>query len=188
MSTGGGWQDQIGGLFPEIKIIISIPGIIQNLEIKELKLDKHTIDNLNERLVLISTGQRRLARNLLRSVLSKYLSNNEDSLYALNEIQNLAHKMKNALEIGDITLFGQLLDSHWLLSKTIDNGSSNELIEQIFNSVDDLICGRMVVGAGGGGFLQVVLKKSVKKEKLIKRIKDAFSNSNIKVYNCKLFK
>lgn len=187
MSTGGGWQDQIGGLYPGIKMITSNPGMIQNLNVEDLKLDTATIRELNDRLVLISTGQRRLARNLLRSVLSRYLSNNEDSLYALNKIQDVAKEMKEALEVGDITHLGELLDSHWQLSKTIDGGSSNELIEQIFNSIDDLICGRMVVGAGGGGFLQVILKKGIKKEELINRIDKSFSDTNVKAYCCKLF-
>ena len=41
-----------------------------------------------------------------------------------------------------------------------------------FDSVDDLICGRMVVGAGGGGFLQVVLKENVNIADVILNIKE----------------
>ena len=187
MSTGGGWQDQVGGLYPGIKLITSKPGVTQELKVERLQLSEETIEKLNDRLVLISTGQRRLARNLLRSVISNYLTNNGDTLYALNRIQFIAQKMKEALEIGDITLFGKLLDDHWVMSKTIDKGSTNALIEQIFSQIDDLICGRMVVGAGGGGFLQVVLKKNTPSQLIEKRINECFRESSVCIYKVVIF-
>ena len=58
----------------------------------------------------------------------------------------------------------KLLDYHWELSKKIDAGSSNTLIEQIFSSIEELVDGKLVCGAGGGGFLQVILKKGVTRQ------------------------
>ena len=182
MSTGGGWQDQVGGLYPGLKLIKSKPGVVQQLNIENISLKEKTINELNDRLVLISTGQRRLARNLLRSVLSNYLSNNPDTLFAMNRISALAEEMKKALLNDDIDLFGQLMNKHWEMSKKIDSGSTNELIEQIFESISDLICGQMVVGAGGGGFLQVVLKQGVVKEQLKQRIEKVFKDTKVSVY------
>lgn len=40
--------------------------------------------------IITHTGQRRLARNLLRDVVCKYLGNDPDCLYALNEGQRQA--------------------------------------------------------------------------------------------------
>ena len=50
----------------------------------------------------------------------------------------------------------------------VDAGSTNSLIEQILMSIEDMIDARMVCGAGGGGFLQVILKKGVSKKKSMK--------------------
>lgn len=63
------------------------------------------------------------------------------------------------LERGNIDAFADLLNEHCKLSKMIDSGSTNTLIDQIFDSCDDLLAGKMICGAGGGGFLQVVLRK-----------------------------
>ncbi|MFR3251778.1 MAG: hypothetical protein ACLTQL_12335 [Eisenbergiella sp.] len=52
----------------------------------------------------------------------------------------------------------------------MDAGSSNTLIEQIFDSVEEFIDGRLVCGAGGGGFLQVILKKGVTKKQVAERL------------------
>ena len=82
--------------------------------------------------------------------------------------------------------FAALLTRHWELSKMIDAGSTNTLIDQIFDSVEDLVAGKMVCGAGGGGFLQVVLRRGVTKEMLQSRLKSVFSDTDINVWDCTL--
>lgn len=186
MSTGGGWQDQIGGLTPGIKYIMSKPGIQQKLKVETLQFSPQVHEELNERFCLIYTGQRRLARNLLRDVVGRYIGNHPDSLYALNEIQKLAALMRFELEREHVDEFAKLLNQHWELSKMIDSGSSNTLIEQIFDSVADLIDGKMICGAGGGGFLQVILKKGVSKTQLQERLKSIFHDSSIDMWECRL--
>ena len=68
----------------------------------------------------------------------------------------------------------------------LDAGSTNPLIDQIFDSIEDLVCGKMICGAGGGGFLQVVLRKDVEKEKLQERLKSVFVNTASSVWDCEL--
>ncbi len=186
MSTGGGWQDQVGGVINGIKLITSEPGINQKISVRKIELTDNAKAELNERFCLIYTGQRRLARNLLRDVVGNYVGNNSESLYAHSEIKNVADKMCTALESGSIDKFAELLNVHWELSKKIDSGTSNTLIEQIFIVIEDLIDGRFVSGAGGGGFLQVILKKNVTKEDVHKRLKSVFQDFPVDVWNCEI--
>ena len=159
MSTGGGWQDQVGGVTPGIKFITSFPGIDQKIKVEKVEISEETKKELNDRFCLIYTGQRRLARNLLRDVVGRYVDNEPDSLVAHKEIQKSAALMRFALERGNVDEFAKLLDDHWKLSQMIDSGSTNTLFDQIFMVIDDLIDARLCCGAGGGGFLQVILKK-----------------------------
>lgn len=186
MSTGGGWQDQVGGMTPGVKYITSVPGVAQSLKVSHIDLSDATKAELNERFVLIYTGQRRLARNLLRDVIGRYVGNEPDSLFALNEIQRVAALMRFELERGNVDAFAKLLDYHWTLSQKVDQGSSNTLIHQIFSSIDDLIDGRLVCGAGGGGFLQVILKKGVSREDVHDRLKSVFFDGPVDVWNFEL--
>ena len=64
----------------------------------------------------------------------------------------------------------------------VDAGSTNTLIDQIFLSIDDLIDARMVCGAGGGGFLQVILKKGVTKKDVHDRLKEVFQDFAVDVW------
>ena len=186
MSTGGGWQDQVGGVTPGLKYITSMPGIDQQLKVTHVEIPEAAKKELDERFVLIYTGQRRLARNLLRDVIGRYVGNEPDSLYALEEIQKTAALMRFELERGNVDGFAKLLDYHWALSKKIDAGSSNTLIEQIFSSIESMIDGKLVCGAGGGGFLQVILKKGVTRQDVENRLSSVFMDSLVGVAECRL--
>ena len=182
MSTGGGWQDQVGGLTGGIKYITSRPGMKQKLKVEYLDLDEDTKAELQERFALIYTGQRRLARNLLRDVVGNYIGGKKESKEALEEMKHLAVMMRYELEQGDVDAFSRLLNEHWEVSKKLDAGSTNTCIDQIFASCEDLIDGKFISGAGGGGFLQVILKKGVSKEMLRARLLDVYQDSGVDVW------
>lgn len=186
MSTGGGWQDQVGGVTDGIKYITSMPGLDQKVRVEHVAISNRTLKELNDRFCLVYTGQRRLARNLLRDVVGRYIGNEPDTVYALNEIQRIAALMRFELARGNMDAFAKLMDDHWEMSKRIDKGSANTLIDQIFDSVDDLIDGRMICGAGGGGFLQMILKRGVQRETVQNRLKSIFSDTDINVWDCTL--
>ena len=187
MSTGGGWQDQMGGLLGGVKILTSKVGITQNVEWEPLELSDDTIAELNERFCLIYTGQRRLARNLLREVMGRYIGANPESLEVLRSIQNMAWQMKRELENGNVDAFARSLSQHWELSKRLDGGCTNTCIDQIFLACEDMIDGKMICGAGGGGFLQVILKKGITHEDLRERLSNVFADSGVDVWNCSLY-
>lgn len=183
MSTGGGWQDQVGGVAEGVKFVTAKAGIEQKIVVEPVVISEQTKRELNERFVLIYTGQRRLARNLLRDVVGRYVGNEQGSADALHEIQEVAASMRAELENGNVDGFARLLDRHWELSKKIDKGSTNTLIDYIFASIEELIDGRLVCGAGGGGFLQAVLKKGVSKEAVRERLKTVFEDNGVDVWD-----
>ena len=186
MSTGGGWQDQVGGLTEGIKLISTKPGIAQNLVVEKIEMSEEGKKELKERFALIYTGQRRLARNLLRDVVGGYIGSRPESLKALKEMKAVAVLMRFALEQGDIDEFAELLNQHWELSCMLDAGTTNTCIDQILLVCEDLVDGKFISGAGGGGFIQVILKKGVTKEQLHERLHGVFQDSGVDVWDCEL--
>lgn len=183
MSTGGGWQDQVGGLTNGVKFITTKPGLHQEIKVSEVKIPEEAMKELQERFTVVYTGQRRLARNLLRDVVGGYIGARKESIDALEKMKSVAALMRFYLESGDIDKFSELLNQHWELSKQLDAGSTNTCIEQIFMACEDLIDARFICGAGGGGFLMVMLKKGVTKEDLKQRLSAIFQDSGVTVWD-----
>ena len=186
MSTGGGWQDQVGGLTPGIKYFSSRPGQYQKIDIEHLNLSPAIFEELNARFCLIFSGQRRLARNVLREEMNQCIAHDPVALDTILKIQESCAVMRFYLLRGDITAFAHHITRQFELVKTLDKGASNTYIEYIFQSCRDLLDGWSVCGAGGGGFLQVILRKGVDKQHLAKRIQETFIDCGVEVWDCTL--
>ena len=68
MTTGGGWQDQIGGVVGGVKHIQTEPGFFQVPRISWTGLGAGPGMDLSERYLLYYTGYRRMAKNILRNI------------------------------------------------------------------------------------------------------------------------
>lgn len=187
MSTGGGWQDQAGGIVPGIKLLTSKPGARQVLHVEPVQIGEETKEELNRRFAVIYTGQRRLARNLLREVVGNYIGGRKESVEALAQMKQTAMEMKQALELGDVDRLAELFNRHWELSLKLDAGATNLCIDQIFLTIDDLIDGKFIAGAGGGGFLQVIMKKGISAGQLNERLEEVFQGTGAAVWNSELY-
>ncbi len=156
MTTGGGWQDQAGGLTGGVKLVTSRPGLPQQLRLAPLSPAAQ--DALRRRLLLVYTGQQRLAKNLLRAVMGRWMARDPEMVWILGEIGRLAVAMRDALEAGDVDGFGALLSEHWQLNKRMDPGCTNPFIDDLFTFLQPYISGGKLAGAGGGGFAIVVAR------------------------------
>lgn len=187
VSTGGGWQDQIGGLTPGIKLITTEPGNNQKYQIDYLSFNKN-VEELEERMVLVYTGQRRIAKNLLRKIMNQYITNDKKSVNVLSEIRKIAAEMKEELETGNVDNFGNMLYNHFNLVMKMDAGITNVCINHIIKTCEDMISGVTIAGAGGGGFLFMILKKGIDKKQLEDKLYDIYKDNGVKVYDCKFVK
>jgi fucokinase len=153
MTTGGGWQDQAGGIFPGAKLISSGPGLIQKIRVQPVAWSAERQQEFVERTVLYYTGIQRMAKNLLRQVVSSYLARETATVQVLHSIKTLASEMAHAMTEGDWAYLGQLLDRHWKLNQLLDPHTTNAPLSALVEEVRPYILGAKLAGAGGGGFL-----------------------------------
>lgn len=66
LTTGGGWQDQVGGLVPGVKIGFSKAQLPVFIDYRNIPLSPQLAKDFNDRFILVYTGKTRLARNLLQ--------------------------------------------------------------------------------------------------------------------------
>jgi fucokinase len=159
MTTGGGWQDQAGGIYPGIKLVTSGPGCPQRLRVQPIRLTPEREAEFHELLVLYYTGIRRIARGLLRQVVGSYLARETAAIQVLHSIKTLALEMGYAVEEGDWDYLGRLLDRHWELNQVLDPHTTNAPINALLETVRPYVRGAKLAGAGGGGFL-ILLARS----------------------------
>lgn len=158
LTTGGGWQDQIGGVEKGVKTIVAEPGLIPDPKIQFLPsdvLDPRTNGGLT---LLYYTGLRRLAKDILAEVVGRYLSRDRAALDTLRQIHHFPSNMAEAMSAKNLPEFGELLGSAWELKKNIDPNSTTEDIELILERVQSHIYGATLLGAGAGGFLLMVCR------------------------------
>lgn len=171
MHTGGGWQDQVGGLLPGVKLIVSRPGEEQKLRVKTLS-DEETAalsDFFDERALLYFTGQKRMARNVLRGVLNFYKQNPEGIAEAIvDRLKRDAAKVFDAIKARDWETLCATLNGYWLSKKALDPGSTNPEIESIIARIAPWTSAVTLCGAGGGGFMLIIADSKASKTKLKK--------------------
>jgi galactokinase/mevalonate kinase-like predicted kinase len=108
--------------------------------------------------LLYYTGLRRLAKNILRTVVGNYLDRDAAAMDTLRELHAYPPKMSEAMAAKDMRRFGELIDLAWRLNKRIDPDSTTPVIEGILGRIGKHIWGAKLLGAGGGGFLLIVAK------------------------------
>ncbi|MCP4453032.1 MAG: hypothetical protein GY809_16340 [Planctomycetes bacterium] len=158
LTTGGGWQDQIGGAVGGVKIVTAEPGLVPSPTIHYLPTDLLN-PTLNQGCTLLYyTGITRLAKNILAQVVGRYFSRDRQSLATLDRIGQVAHQIADTLSRKDLQGFGRLVGTAWELNKQLDPNSTNPEVDTLFERVSPFIHGAKLLGAGGGGFMLMVCK------------------------------
>ena len=169
MATGGGWQDQIGGLVPGAHLISTTPGKGQNprMSCVSPKSEAAFAKFLKERALLYFTGRKRMARNILRGVIGFFEENPDDIARSIvRRLKSDAERAFRAVESCDWDSFCSAVNDYWLSKKALDPGSTNPLVELIIARMAPWISAVSLCGAGGGGFMFVVARSKDAKAKI----------------------
>ncbi len=158
MTTGGGWQDQAGGIFPGAKLLITGPGLRQHVRVQPVQWTEARKAEFCQHLVLYNTGIQRMAKDLLRQVVSRYLARENATIQVLHSIKTLAVEMSYAMAEGDWKHFGELMARHWQLNQVLDPNTTNAPINAILDRARPYVHGAKLAGAGGGGFLMLLAR------------------------------
>ena len=169
MATGGGWQDQIGGLVPGAHLVVTTPGKSQNPRMSSVspRAEAAFSKFLRDRALLYFTGRKRMARNILRGVIGFFEENPDDIARSIvRRLKSDAERAFKAVESCDWDSFCSAVNDYWLSKKALDPGSTNPLVELIIARMAPWISAVSLCGAGGGGFMFVVARSKDAKAKI----------------------
>lgn len=153
LTTGGGWQDQVGGVLEGTKLITAEAGLVPDPFVQYVPDDLLDPRVNGGTTLLYYTGLRRLAKNILHEVVGRYLDRDRAAMETLRRLRAFPPLMAEALARRDAEAFGGLLDYAWRLNVDLDPHHTNAEIEALRARVARRVWGAKLLGAGGGGFL-----------------------------------
>lgn len=158
LTTGGGWQDQFGGVLPGIKLLETVSGFEQSPVTRWLPDTIFTAPEYKECHLLYYTGLTRTAKNILSEIVRGMFLNSTEHLRLLGKMKQHALTMFDAIQRNDFEAYGQLVRATWQQNQRLDVGTNPPAVQQICALIDDLCLGYKLPGAGGGGYLYMVAK------------------------------
>jgi len=122
-----------------------------SVDVEPVPCRKHTLDELERRALLLYTGRRRDADEIL----TRQSNGTNDRMPILRQMRDLAEAMRQALTgDGHLEEFCRIMRQGWELKRSLGFGISNSDVDGWYATAMRVgaECGKLL-GAGGGGFL-----------------------------------
>lgn len=158
LGSGGGWQDQYGGLLRGAKLIQTRPGIQQTASVRWLPSDFFTSPELLGRSMLYYTGITRVAHDVLGEIVRGMFLNDPACLSILNRIGENSLECFDAVQRSDVESFSISVARSWELNQLLDEGTNPPEIAGLLERVEPYLSSCKLSGAGGGGFLYMIAR------------------------------
>ena len=126
------------------------------VHVRPANVSTNVADDLQRNMMIFFTGVTRNSDAILIEQSSKTETKDPTVTESMHAIKEIGQKSLKALESGNLTEFGILMDEHWQHKKKISTKMSNPQFDDLYDSVKNLgALGAKISGAGGGGFFTV---------------------------------
>ncbi len=188
LTTGGGWQDQFGGVLGGVKLLQTQRGFDQNPLVRWLPDSIYTQPEYQQCHLLYYTGITRTAKTILAEIVRRMFLNHGGELRQLRMMKAHAIDMYEAIQRQDFQQMGLLIRKTWQQNQQIDSGTNPESVQRVTSLIDDLCLGYKLPGAGGGGYLYMVAKDPEAAARIKQIINQAQPNPNARFVDMTLSK
>ncbi|CAB3405226.1 unnamed protein product [Caenorhabditis bovis] len=151
MTTGGGWQDQVGALYPGLKIATVRDN---RIHVEHLPLNADFCHEIHKRLMIIYTGKPRLAKNMLQEVIRNWYKGGQ-TRESITNLRDEMHSFKEKLSRGFMPI--EEIRNYYLTKKLLTSGCEPGHVRCLIKYISRYCETCWMAGAGGGGFLYVWL-------------------------------
>nr|MDE5744210.1 bifunctional fucokinase/L-fucose-1-P-guanylyltransferase [Paramuribaculum sp.] len=158
LTTGGGWQDQYGGVLGGVKLLQTEEGYEQRPLVSWLPDRLFNSPEYSGCHLLYYTGLTRTAKNILSEIVRGMFLNSGERLELLDEMKGHALQMADAIQRNNFGVYGKMVSRTWSQNKLLDSGTEPPAVAEIINRIKDYTLGYKLPGAGGGGYLYMVAK------------------------------
>jgi D-glycero-alpha-D-manno-heptose-7-phosphate kinase len=125
--------------------------------VEQIPLTADTIAALEERCLLVYTGESRISGTTISAVLDAYRDRVPRIVGALDRMKALARQMRDALAVGDLEALSACVDEHWAHQRALHAGITTARIDAIAQAARGAgASGLKALGASGGGCVIVL--------------------------------
>lgn len=163
LCLSGGKQDQYAAAFGGFNYMEFLPNDM--VIVNPLKVKQWIVDELESNMLLYFTGKSRSSAAIIDQQKRNTEKGNEQAIKAMHRIKQSAKDMKLALLKGDMREFARILGQGWEDKKKMADAITNPVIQEVFDTA--IAAGALtgkVSGAGGGGFVMLMVEPTRKKE------------------------
>ena len=158
LTTGGGWQDQFGGILSGVKLLQTGRGFDQSPKVRWLPNDLWIQPEYRACHLLYYTGITRTAKSILAEIVRRMFLNHSGEILQLREMKEHTMEMYEAIQQNDFQRMGLLVRKTWAQNQALDYGTNPQAVSKLTDLIDDLCLGYKLPGAGGGGYLYMIAK------------------------------
>ena len=186
LTTGGGWQDQFGGVLGGVKLLQTGRGFEQNPSVRWLPNDLWTQPEFRSCHLLYYTGITRTAKQILSEIVRRMFLNDNAELRLLREMKEHTMEMYEAIQQNDFQRMGLMMRKTWLQNQNLDSGTNPPAVAALTAFIDDLCLGYKLPGAGGGGYLYMIAKDPEAAARIKQILSDHRQNRNARFVDLSL--
>jgi fucokinase len=191
LTTGGGWQDQIGGGAAGLKYIETAPGLVPEYRIEEIQLSSDHVRFFNDKLLVVYTGRTRMAKAILTNVVENWYLRKKQTVQSLAEISHRATEMHamwqefarrpphECEQLFD--RLGEALQRFRFLNISLEKSVTNPHLEELFATVAPFVSGSQIIGAGSGGFVLGFLRTGVTKAQVNQKLQEKHAADGVEI-------
>jgi galactokinase/mevalonate kinase-like predicted kinase len=158
LTSGGGWQDQAGGIYHGVKLVETPPGLLQRPTVKWLPERLFGPVVANRVALLYYTGITRVAKTILQEIVRGMFLNSAPHLDKLAAIGANAQSAYQAIQRGSYEDLCGVIRRSWHLNQALDAGTNPPEVQRILDRVQDFTSASKLLGAGGGGYMLLLAK------------------------------
>lgn len=186
LTTGGGWQDQFGGLLAGVKLLETERGFHQQPVVRWLPNGIFTHPDHRACHLLYYTGITRTAKQILAQIVRRMFLNQHDELAQLRQMKQHTMQMYEALQRENFEEMGRLVRKTWQQNQRLDSGTNPPEVARITALIDDLCLGYKLPGAGGGGYLYMIAKDPEAAARIRQKLLQNSPNANARFVDISL--
>ena len=149
LGHAGGSQDSFGAALGGFNLIHYLDGGRERVQ--RLSVSQATRRLLEERCVLVYTGEAHLSSSIHEDIRTNYAQPGSPTLDAMHQLARLARDGAALIEEGQVDAFGELLNESWRQLKRLHPSCDSERLRSFFAAAQPLMVGGKACGAAGGG-------------------------------------